>query len=351
MTQGREEKKFNKIKESISNETKIVLDEIWIYHFESESSRDWILTSRLSYKFGKEVIAEILSSLNTSVLKEISDNGRKKCYLTFLGMLLTTYGEGFIDSFINYLSVIQRNLRGDLEFAKIKSDDVYKHLNFVEEEQKKIFTKLLWASHFKDGGGGSGNNWEFGITSVMENELALEENLREFFFRHVFEYLDEKNPASFEEREKSYKPQKEKSSFWFIKDKKLRELIENDWNEINSIFYAQAWKSSIILCGSVLEGLLINELKPNIQNANQEYQTLKSKTAPVLEKWDLADLVEVASKLQLFPKGTIHLTHAVREFRNLVHPGKLLREHIKVTEEQAVIAFNAVKDFQKSKNK
>ena len=330
MIEGKEARKFNKIKESISEETKGILNEILSHNLKSD--REWILTSRLIHKFKEDIVLKSLGSLNTNIVKEFSDNGRKRCCLTFLGMLLTSEGERSIDLFINYLSFAQKNLQSDFEFSKIESKDIYKNFNFSEEQQK-IFTKLLFASHFIDGGGGNETNWSFGVPSFMENELVLENNLREFFFRYVFEYEDKKLPTLLEEREKRYKPQKEKSSFWFIKDKKLRTLIENDWNEINSVFYAQAWKSCIILCGSVLEGLLINELKPYLQNANQAYQILKKKTAPVLEKWDLGDLIEVANQLQLFSKGTIHLTNAVREFRNLVHPGKQLREHIKVTEE------------------
>src|SRR4051812_35786047 len=117
MTQGKEEKKFNKIKESISKETKLILDEIWNYNLDSD--RKWILTSQLHHKFGKEVVIKSLCSLNSSIVKEFSDIGRKRCYLTFLGMLLTSDGEKSIDLFIDYLSFTQMHLRGDLGVSKI----------------------------------------------------------------------------------------------------------------------------------------------------------------------------------------------------------------------------------------
>lgn len=344
MNKGR----FEKLKESISNDSKLILNEIWNYNFKSD--RKCILTSSLSYKFGKKTVYNSLSSLNTSVLKEFSDNGRKRCYLTFLGMLLTSEGEQSIDLFLKYLSFIQNNLRNNFEFSEIKSEEVYENCNFSEEQQK-IFTKLLWVSHFTDGGGGGGTNWKFGIPSYMENELALEENIEEFFFRYVFEYNNESLPSLYEEREGRLIANNEKSPFSFITDNKLRTLIEKDWAEVTSIFYVRAWKSCVLLCGSILEGILINELNKNLQAANTEYQTRRSKNAPNLDKWDLVDLVEVANKLNVFPKGTFHLTHAIREFRNLIHPGKQLREHLEITEEQAHIAFNTIKDLQKEKNK
>ena len=202
-----------------------------------------------------------------------------------------------------------------------------------------------------DGGSGNGTNWKFGIPSYMENELVLEENIKEFFFRYVFEYNKETLPCLYEEREDRLKPINEKSLFSFITDNKLRELIEKDWKEINSVFYAGAWKSCVLLCGSVLEGILINELSKVLQRANVEYQNQKKKNAPTLDRWDLIDLVDVANKLNVFSKRTFYLTHAIREFRNLIHPGKQLREHLEITEEQAHIVFNAIKDLQKEKNK
>jgi hypothetical protein len=350
MVLGKEEKKFDKLKDLLSDDTKSIINEIWEEYIKSEMfDRKWILTSKLIFKFGKEIFIASLGSLNTSILKEYSDNGRRRCYLTFLGMLLTSEGKQTIDLFIKYLSFIQKNLRDDSGFNKIKSENVYKELGLTNKQQQ-IFTRFLWASRFTDGGGGGGTSWEFGIPAYMENNLILEDNLREFFFRYVFEYSEEKLPSLLDLRESKYRKKKEKSAFSFIADKKLRNLIEKDWEEINAIFNVNAWKSCVLLCGSILEGILINELKRNQPIANQEYQRLKNRNAPVLDRWDLVDLVEISNRLQLFPKGTIHLNHAIREFRNLVHPGKQLREHIEVTEEQAVIAFNTIKELQKIKN-
>ena len=55
--------------------------------------------------------------------------------------------------------------------------------------------------------------------------------------------------------------------------------------------------------------------------------------------------MEVAKDIGLLNKSVGHLGHGLREFRNLVHPGKQVREKVSLTEEEAEISYRVVQVY------
>lgn len=53
-------------------------------------------------------------------------------------------------------------------------------------------------------------------------------------------------------------------------------------------------------------------------------------------------MIEVAVKENLINGGVATLSHSVREYRNLIHPGVEVRKGIKVEPEEAKIAMNVL---------
>jgi hypothetical protein len=88
--------------------------------------------------------------------------------------------------------------------------------------------------------------------------------------------------------------------------------------------------------------MLLDVLKRDELQAKAAYQKLKAKSPPDLHFWDLVDLVDVAKEIGLLNKSVGHLSHGLREFRNLVHPGKQVREKVSLTEEEAEISSRVV---------
>jgi hypothetical protein len=56
----------------------------------------------------------------------------------------------------------------------------------------------------------------------------------------------------------------------------------------------------------------------------------------------LADLIAVAADIQAVSQSAEKLSHTVREYRNLVHPGNQLRTGLKVQPEEARIAVEVL---------
>lgn len=121
---------------------------------------------------------------------------------------------------------------------------------------------------------------------------------------------------------------------------KLRDLIERDYAEIQRAFISECWKSTIILSGGAIEALLLDLLQKNAANALSATKAPKGKSN--LETWVLSELINVAVELQLVPVGVEKLSHSLREYRNLVHPGKEIRDKLIFDREEAKIAIEVL---------
>lgn len=127
--------------------------------------------------------------------------------------------------------------------------------------------------------------------------------------------------------------------FSFIKEPQLRDILERDYSVIQRAFNGKCWKSVIILSGGAIEAILTDLL---LQNQTKAMAASKAPKKPDITKWDLADLINVCVELNLVSSGIDKLSHPVREYRNLVHPGNEIRNKSKFDEEEAKIALEVL---------
>lgn len=131
-------------------------------------------------------------------------------------------------------------------------------------------------------------------------------------------------------------PITQRRDFSFISDPDLQTIIERDYSEIQRAFVAKCWKSVIILSGGAIEATLTDVL---LVNETLAKSASKAPRKPDIRNWDLADLINVSLELKFVQSGVDKLSHSVREYRNLVHPGNELRRHLTFDEEEAKIAL------------
>jgi hypothetical protein len=60
-------------------------------------------------------------------------------------------------------------------------------------------------------------------------------------------------------------------------------------------------------------------------------------------RWDLSELINVAVELQLVTEGVEKLSHSIREYRDLVHPGREIRKKLSFGAEEAKISLEVLK--------
>lgn len=130
-------------------------------------------------------------------------------------------------------------------------------------------------------------------------------------------------------------PVTEKREFEFISDPNLKVILERDYEEIQRAFISRCWKSVIILCGGAIEAILTDLL------SRDETAAVCAKCATSekdITRWDLSTLIDVSVELKLVSAGIQKLSHPLREYRNLVHPGNEIRNKLEFGAEEARIA-------------
>jgi mRNA-degrading endonuclease toxin of MazEF toxin-antitoxin module len=122
-------------------------------------------------------------------------------------------------------------------------------------------------------------------------------------------------------------------SFDFVVDEDLRQSLEADAAEMDACIEAHAHKAAVVLAGSIVEALLADHL------ATLGY--VDAKGVPILEL-DLGQLIAAARTQKQVSSKTADLASAVKNYRNLIHPGRLVREKESVNDSTAIISAHLV---------
>ncbi len=134
-------------------------------------------------------------------------------------------------------------------------------------------------------------------------------------------------------------------NFTFMQNTNLAKIVQRDYGELQRVRGVDAAKSRYVLCGGIIEGLLLDVL------LRDEGKTKTAKKAPKLKggvnvkplaDWNLGELLDVALELNRIETDAEQFSHGVRNYRNLIHPGKEMQSNQKVALEEADIAEKVV---------
>ncbi|MCF8239185.1 MAG: hypothetical protein K9I85_13575 [Saprospiraceae bacterium] len=123
-------------------------------------------------------------------------------------------------------------------------------------------------------------------------------------------------------------------NFEFIADSDLRVILIRDFNELEKCVETKASKSVLILSGSILEAILIEFFSHNLPDGKKLGHILKM---------GLDDLINEAAAVKLISQRSKELSSVVKNYRNLIHPGRELREKESFNYETAIVAFSLLK--------
>ncbi|VWB81622.1 hypothetical protein BLA23254_03848 [Burkholderia lata] len=105
-------------------------------------------------------------------------------------------------------------------------------------------------------------------------------------------------------------------SFDFITLKEFRLSLERDYSEMTNCLQAQAWKSVQVIAGSIVESLLIDYLLSTSNPGRSGKDPLRI---------DLAEAIAICRKETVLTDRTADLCSVIRSYRNLIHPGRVVR--------------------------
>jgi hypothetical protein len=135
--------------------------------------------------------------------------------------------------------------------------------------------------------------------------------------------------------------------FPYVADVDLRNIIERDYSELTlKLFPDGAWKSAVIMAGSILEAILLDRLsdpKWSAQAIASPAARDKKGNAIAPDKWTLEYLINIALEIKLLPQDPANTIHQVlRDYRNFVHPKKEIRSAHPCTEAEAMLSVGAL---------
>jgi hypothetical protein len=123
-------------------------------------------------------------------------------------------------------------------------------------------------------------------------------------------------------------------SFDFITEADFRKSLESDFEEMRKSIEGGAWKSAQVIAGSIVEALLIDYL------VSVPHQGRPAKNPLAM---DLAEAISICRQERVLTDRTADLCSVVRSYRNLIHPGRLVRlEEPPPARESASIALSLV---------
>ena len=98
-------------------------------------------------------------------------------------------------------------------------------------------------------------------------------------------------------------------------------IVEERLSEAQVCFKNGAYLATIVMAGSALEAALMGAAKKYSEQFNNSTSRPKSggKTKR-LDKWSLADYINVGADIKLLGEDVKELNHGLRNFRNYIHP-------------------------------
>jgi hypothetical protein len=124
------------------------------------------------------------------------------------------------------------------------------------------------------------------------------------------------------------------------------DLLVNRWEEVEKCLQGHAYLASIILMGSLLEGILYWTLTKFPEKAYRTSASPKdSKTGKPkpIHDWSLSQMIDVSHELGWLGLDVKRFSHSLREFRNLVHPYQQMKEGENPDEDTCKISWQVVR--------
>jgi len=129
-------------------------------------------------------------------------------------------------------------------------------------------------------------------------------------------------------------------------DSSIIDVLQNRINEINKCLKSGSSLSTIFMCGSVLEGILLGTALRFQKEFNQSQLSPKDKkTGKVLQfhEWTLNSLIDVAHDLKLIGLDVKKYSHSLRDFRNYIHPYQQMSSGFNPDKDTAQISWQVLK--------
>ncbi len=315
-------------------------------------------------KHSRDILDAEVNALGGSVIFSSHEENKLRYKLGLVGMFLTSDGVRLQQLTKRYLLYLKARYDADKEIERFSSKEFSSWSEKFSDSELNELRQILYSSQrsfASSMGGWNKDEWFISVDDEVVN-LKHVQDWDAFIEAEILKQYKPKAPVSEVERIRQSGIFSSQSGFntilselqngpkgnankvgkidiSFINDNALREILESDWGEAMRLLDIGAWKSCIILCGSILEGLLLWKL----EEAQRGISLIDLPDSPPIvdyQNFSLSLLLRDCREKNLIASEAMHLTEWAREYRNLVHPGNQRRHARNVAREHAIIAIN-----------
>lgn len=127
-------------------------------------------------------------------------------------------------------------------------------------------------------------------------------------------------------------------------DRPTRRVLQQRLDEAQLALAHNMPLSAVFLCGSTLEGLLLDRAKKSPKKFNQARSAPSVEVKPrQFHEWSLSDLINVASEVGEIEVDVKRFSHALRDFRNYIHPNEQLKSNFDPSPHTARISWQVLR--------
>lgn len=122
-------------------------------------------------------------------------------------------------------------------------------------------------------------------------------------------------------------------------------IIESRLAEARIALSAGAYLSTILLCGSVLEAVLLGAAQKEPARFNRASSSPKAAGggARPFQEWNLAQFIDVSCEVGILKLDVKKFSHGLRDFRNYIHPYEQMASGFTPDEHTAKVCFQVLK--------
>lgn len=213
---------------------------------------------------------------------------------------------------------------GEAHFAKINANWVEDRLleyNRDEEQMTQAILHIVSWSHFLD----KPERFE---PTLNRLQLILAPAGWTVEMDGIIPYLRQ-IPPSFRLEKRTALPMEPTPDFSKIRSEKIWvEVLRARWDEAERCIAADAPVAAIVMLGSILEGALKATIERFPREANQSTAAPRDDSTGNVKpfrEWTFSNLIQVAENLGWIGADTRRMGDALRDYRNLVHPGEQVK--------------------------
>lgn len=359
-----------------------LLDEVWTHVKETHVG----LPERpLLEKFGKVALHEAARQLGGTIVFSNHEENKLRYNLGLVGIFLTSDGPRLDMLVQRYLALLRDAYLANQDIERFSSKDLSAWAPDLTAAELNELREILYRAHGSLASGIGGWNAEEWFVKVDDEVVELKNvtDWRAYMEPRIMKWYDPAQPSGEVERMRYHDSRSRPDPIWdairrtdllsglhvipprsknpvkasgarpprqratssrlnlsFMKnDVPLRSILQADWKEAGNNYASKAWKSCVLLCGGVVEGLLLWQLE-DVETAAAEGTTTKVEVRYDSEM--LSVIVRRSRESGLIGDDEERLMTWARVFRNLIHPGNQRREKRLAQKSHAELALKLV---------